>query len=105
MSDERSQLKRMADSLKSGATMLPEHCPACNSPLFKIRDEVWCLKCNKRVVIVKEGEPEPNLVGLGILSNVEDIILTKLRENSEQVKNEKDPDKLRELASLISLWL
>ena len=85
--------------------MLPDHCPACNSPLFKIRDEIWCLKCNKRVVIVKEGEPEPNFVSLGILSNVENIILTKLRENSEQVKNEKDPDKLRELANLISLWL
>jgi len=105
MSDEKRQLKRMADLLKSGATMLSDHCPECSSPLFKIHDEVWCPNCNKRVIIVKEGEPIPDLVGLTLLDDVKRIVLAKLQENTQQIKNERDPAKLQELGNLISTWL
>ena len=97
-------MKRMADLLKSGATMIFEHCPECNTPLFKINDEVWCPKCNKRVIIVKEGE-EASVAGMLLLDDAEKTIMAKLQETSLWIRNEKDPSKLRELGSLLSTWL
>ena len=105
MPEEGKQIKRMADVLKSGGTMLSDLCPECNSPLFKIKDEVWCMNCNKRVVIVKEGEPMPDITDLTLLSDIERIIITKLYENSQQIKSETDPIKLKELVSVFSTWL
>ncbi len=95
----------MADILKKGGKMLFELCPECNSPLFSIRNEVWCVACNKRVIIVKEGESTPKLTNLDLLSNVESIVLMKLQENSQQIQNENDVSKLQELGLLVSTWL
>ncbi|MDQ1278902.1 MAG: hypothetical protein QG670_162 [Thermoproteota archaeon] len=106
MSDEeKKKLQRMSEALRTGATMLPDQCPVCGSPLFKIKDETWCLNCNRQVVIVKEGEEAPNLVDTNLLGDVEVTALEKLQDINQQVKNEKDPEKLQELGSLISTWL
>lgn len=105
MSGDEETVKRMADLLKSGATMLFEHCPQCGSPLFKIQDEVWCPKCNKRVIIVKEGEETPDLSSSVLLSDVEKIVLSKLQEVSQRIKDENDVSKLETLGNLLSTWL
>jgi UPF0148 protein len=104
MNNDNEQIKRMADLLKSGATMISENCPECNTPLFKINGEVWCPKCNKRVIIVKEGEGT-NVASMLLLEDAEKTIMTKLQETSLWIRNEKDPSKLRELGSLLSTWL
>jgi UPF0148 protein len=98
------QTKRMADLLKSGATMLFEHCPECNSPLFKIKNDVWCPSCNKRVIIVKEGE-ESKVTSLLLLEETEKTIMTKLQEINQWIKHEDDPSKLLEMGVLLSKWL
>lgn len=105
MPQEEKPIKRMADILRSGGAMLQDLCPECSSPLFKIKEEVWCINCNKKVIMVKEGEPTPSLTDLTTLSDIERIVLTKLYENSQQIKNEADPAKLKELGSLLSTWL
>ena len=105
MMNEKTQLKRMADILKMGGTMLPELCPECSSPLFNVQNEVWCINCNKRVIIVKEGEPIPDLIDSTVLSNVEKILFMKLQETSQQIKSESDISKLQELGCLMSTWL
>ncbi|MEM3921438.1 MAG: Sjogren's syndrome/scleroderma autoantigen 1 family protein [Nitrososphaerota archaeon] len=56
-SDEAEYMRRMADALRSGAKMLADQCPVCNSPLFEIKDQIWCLKCNKRVIRVSSADP------------------------------------------------
>ena len=51
------EVKKMAEALKAGATMLNEACPVCSSPLFKMpSDEIYCLKCNRKVILVKTEE-------------------------------------------------
>ena len=105
MSDEKNKIKNMANLLKSGATMLSESCPICNSPLFKIQNEIWCKNCDKRVLIIKEEESVQNLIDLTPLENFEKIILTKLQESCQQIKEEKNPNMLKELGNLISIWL
>lgn len=98
-------VKLMAEWLRRGATMLPEHCPACNSPLFKRNEEVWCAKCDKRVVIIKKGEEAPKITGPMVLSSLEETMLTKVQETTAQIKTEKDPERLQQLGNLLSTWL
>ena len=105
MSGDEESIKRMADLLKSGATMLFEHCPQCGSPLFKLQDEVRCPKCDKRVVIVKAGEKVPDVSKSDLLSDVEDTVLSNLQEVSNLVREEKDVSKLVALGNLLSIWL
>ena len=105
MSSDREQVKRMADLLKSGATMLFEHCPQCGSPLFKIRDEVWCTKCDRRVIIVKTEEEIPDLSGSILLGDVEKIVLSKVQEVSQRIREEEDISRLETLSNLLSTWL
>jgi len=105
MSDDKESIKHMADLLKSGATMLFEHCPQCGSPLFKLQDEIRCPKCDKRVVILKTGEEIPDVSRSELLREVESTVLSKLQEISERVRGEKDVSKLDSYGSLLSIWL
>lgn len=104
MGSNNEQMKRMTDLLKSGASMIFEHCPDCKTPLFKIKDEVFCPKCNKRIIIVKEGE-EDRVAGMLLLDETEKTILAKLHETNLLVSNEKEPAKLQELGNLLTIWL
>ena len=93
-------IKQMADLLKSGATLLNEHCPQCNSPLFKVKGNVRCLRCNKSIVTVKEGE-EQSIATTNLLNDVEKVTLTKINEVSNQIMDEKDISNLERLSSLL----
>ena len=104
MSNNQESVKRMADLLKSGATMLFEHCPQCNSPLFKIENETWCPSCNKQVVTVKEGKNVEYAMAT-FLEALEEKILSKIEDISQQISNEKDISKLTQLSNLISVLL
>ena len=104
MSNDAAQMNRMADLLKSGATMLFEHCPECNTPLFKIKEDVWCPSCNKRVIIVEEGE-ESKVTSLLVLEDTEKTVMTKLQEINQKIRNEENPTKLLEMGQLLSKWL
>jgi UPF0148 protein len=109
MSDEeKKKLKLMSEALRTGATMLPDLCPSCGLPLFKVKGEIWCLNENRQVITVKEGEEAPvpeSPADTALLSNVEQTALSRLREINQQAKDEKNPEKLQQLGSLISTWL
>ena len=105
MSKNDEQTKRMADLLKSGATMLFEHCPQCGSPLFKIQDEVWCTNCDKKVVIIKRSEEVPDTSTAILLSDIETTVLSKLQEINQRVRDETDVSNLEALGNLLSTWL
>ncbi|MFQ6075063.1 MAG: Sjogren's syndrome/scleroderma autoantigen 1 family protein [Candidatus Bathyarchaeia archaeon] len=105
MESEKESLKRMSDLLKAGATMLPEQCPECNSPLFKIGDEIWCPQCNRRVIIVKADEEITRVATPLMIGAIEETVLTKLQEINRLIQNENDPDRLQKLGELLSTWV
>jgi UPF0148 protein len=103
MSDDEN-IKRMADLLKSGATMLEKHCPVCSSPLFMINEEIKCPKCNKRVLIVNEidGSLPPST---SVLTSIEHLMLQKIQEISVHISNETDSETLKQLSGLVLVWI
>ena len=102
MSDD---VKRMADLLKSGATMLSDICPECGSPLFKVKGEIFCAKCNKPVVYARTTAQEAIVSSGMLLDSVEKTIIVKITETNELLKSEKDPERLSAYSNLVFGWL
>jgi uncharacterized Zn finger protein (UPF0148 family) len=102
---ESKELQSMADLLKKGATLTDLSCPACASPLFKLRsDEIWCVKCQKRVVIVKEGQTAEEATRPVLLASLEATLLTKIQAIEKKLKTEPTLAELERLTNtLVSL--
>jgi UPF0148 protein len=98
-------VKRMADLLKSGATMLPETCPECGTPLFRKGNDIICPKCNRAVIIIRSPEDEAKLVSDQTLENTEQVILAKIQDINRSIKEEKDPERLAQFGNALSTWL
>jgi len=99
--------REMAKLLRSGATMLSYNCPECGSPLFRLKSgEIWCARCQKRVVILREGEDEAAVVQRELLwENLEGAILRKLSTLSSLLSEEEEPKRIGEIAESISTLL
>lgn len=100
-----TDVKRMAELLKSGATMLQETCPECGTPLFRKGNETFCPKCNRPVVIIQSAEQETRLAADRVLETSEQTVLLKIQEVNLAMKNETDPDKLIAYGKALASWL
>jgi UPF0148 protein len=106
LSKDSKDIKTMADWLRQGAALTELPCPACSSPLFKLRSgDLWCARCQKRVVVVKEGEPSIEATSPMLLTSLESTVLTKIEEIEGKLREEKDPEKLQSLGVLLSTLL
>ena len=100
--DEEKHIKRMADMLRQGSTLTDLACPACSSPLFKLKSgDLWCAKCEKKVVIVKEGE-EPKITSSMVLDNLETTLLTKVQEIQKKMQQEQSMEELQKLNNTLA---
>jgi UPF0148 protein len=93
----------MADLLRQGATLTDLACPACASPLFKLKDGVlWCAKCEKKVVVVGEGEEATKVTGSLVLENLETALLTKVQDLQNKMRQTENIEELQKLSSALS---
>jgi UPF0148 protein len=105
VSEDSKNIKKMADLLRQGSILTEYSCPACSCPLFRLRSgDLWCASCQKRVIIVKEGEPKPETSD-PTLSNLESTVLTKIQEIEKEFREEKDAEKLQNLGITLSTLL
>ena len=96
----------MADLLKQGAALTEHACPACSSPIFKLRTgDLWCANCQKRVIILREGESEPKEQDSQVFSSLETTLMRKIKEIEEQIEKESDITKLKNLGETLSSLL
>ncbi|HID90667.1 TPA: hypothetical protein EYP44_01750 [Candidatus Bathyarchaeota archaeon] len=103
---EKRKIERMADLLRSGATMLSQPCPACSTPLFRMPSgEIWCSSCNKRVLILKESERPAKALGLLLLESLEDSLMSKLETIHEKIEDENDIEEIGRLSTILSRML
>jgi UPF0148 protein len=106
MPEDTKPIQTMADLLRQGATLTELSCPACSSPLFKLRNgKLWCAQCQKRVIVVKEGTSPAEATGQVVLGTLESTVLTKIQEIEKKIKAETDPQKLEKLSSTLSKLL
>jgi UPF0148 protein len=92
--------------LKQGATLTELACPVCASPIFKLESgELWCVKCKKKVVVVKEGETISDVERSTVISSLESTLLARIEEIERKMKTEKDVDQLEKLGKTLSTLL
>ncbi len=93
----------MADMLRQGATLTELACPACASPLFRLRSgDLWCAKCEKKVIILKEGEDPSKITGSIVLDKLEATLLAKVQEIQNRMQHEENMEELQKLGTVLS---
>jgi len=99
---EDKPIKRMADLLRQGATLTDLSCPACSSPLFRLKDgTLWCAKCEKKVIVVKEGE-EQEKASSAAYDKLEATLLAKVQNIQDKIQNTEDVEELQKLSIALS---
>jgi UPF0148 protein len=92
----------MADLLRQGATLTELACPACASPLFRLKNgDLWCGNCEKKVIVVKEGEEPPKEKSTA-LENMETTLLAKVQALQSKMENEENPDEMQKLNTALA---
>ena len=101
--DESKCIRKMVDLLRQGSTLTDLACPACASPLFRLRSgSLWCARCEKRVIVVKEGEEPPKVTSSVVLDKLEATVLVKVEEIQNRMEKENDAEELQKLGILLS---
>jgi len=99
-------IEHMVDMLKRGATLTELSCPACASPLFRFKGgELWCAQCEKRVIVVKEGEDAEKVTGRARLLALESTILAKIRAVERRIREEENVEELQKLNAVLASLL
>lgn len=112
-------IKKMADLLRSGFTMLNIACPECNNPIFRVKDnEKFCPSCNRKVLFVDEKPynsknranenmsrlsqiNEGNIVNNSI-GSIEEILNSKIKWVAEKLQNETQLDLIEKCIQILS---
>ncbi len=93
----------MAELLRQGATLTDLSCPACGSPLFRLKDGIlWCAKDEKKVVVVREGEEAPKPIGGKGLDTLETTLLAKVHEIQVRIQRTEKVEELQKLTAALS---
>jgi UPF0148 protein len=96
-------VKRMAELLRQGATLTELSCPACGSPLFRLKDgTLWCEKDKKKVIIVKEGEEPPKPAASTALDTLEAALMSKVQDVQSKIERTENVDELQKLTAALS---
>jgi uncharacterized Zn finger protein (UPF0148 family) len=99
-----SPVKKGAALLLQGAALTDLACPACASPLFRLKDgTLWCIKDEKKVIIVKENqEQKTTQVITTPYSKLEATLMKKIDELQEKIEKTQDVDELQKLTLALS---
>jgi UPF0148 protein len=100
---EEQHIKRMAELLRQGATLTDLSCPACHSPLFRLKDgTLWCAKDEKKVIVVKEGEEPPQPSSNTALDTLEATLLAKVQDVQRKIERTENVSELQKLTAALS---
>jgi UPF0148 protein len=96
----------MANLLKQGAALTEFACPACASPLFRLKDgQLYCAQCEKRVIVVKEGETTEQATSALTMSTLEATLMSKIQDIQKRIDEEKDVEQLQKLSDTLNTLL
>ncbi len=100
---QEDEIKRMANLLRQGSTLTDLSCPSCSSPLFRLKNKaLWCGKCEKRVIVIKEGEDAQKITSKMALEKLEITLLKKVQEIQNKMEETENVEDLQKLSTALS---
>jgi uncharacterized Zn finger protein (UPF0148 family) len=101
--EEQKSIRTMADMLRQGETLTSLACPACSAPLFRLKnDDLWCVTCQKKVIVIREGEEESKVKSTIVMENLEKTLLSKIEEIQNKIQRTGDVGELQKLSNALS---
>lgn len=92
MSYNKYNVRKMAEALQRGATMMAVHCESCGAPLFKHKDgRIECVNCGRLYRFTKGGE---SVEELPLMEYGREEAVSLLREIETQLMNIKDENRM-----------
>jgi UPF0148 protein len=101
--DREEAVKKMAELLRSGATMLAETCPICGSPLFKLRSGEIICPIHGKVYVVSRDEDISKISAENVLSRLEHLASIKIDNLMKRLSIEEEFETIN--IEMISRWL
>ena len=99
-------VRKMAQLIRAGATLTSYACPACGTPLLRLRTgEHYCARCEKQVVIVRTEEEERTVAVRYRLQEVRDAVVDKLLELNDRLRKVSDVSETAEVLRTMLLAL
>ncbi|MEM2083646.1 MAG: Sjogren's syndrome/scleroderma autoantigen 1 family protein [Nitrososphaerota archaeon] len=98
-------IKKMADALRAGAKMLPDICPICKSPLFEIKGEIRCIKCDKKVIKVKDESEATTYTIPYVLRNLDLTLIQKIEELTLKLSKTFDLNEIKNTGEILNILL
>lgn len=98
-------IKRMADLLRRGATMLAEACPICGAPLLKVGDDIYCASCDKRFVTKQEEDPPKTSHVRTDLQGLRTAVVAKLEQLGAAMNELTDINELERIIGIVIQFL
>ncbi len=103
MGNKDENVKKMAELLRGGSTMLSHSCPDCKTPLFKLTDgEIICPGCGRKAVFAKPNEVEKVKAEEEASSELEAIVLQKISRIKMKIAESDDPEELGNLSKTMT---
>jgi len=103
MPSERDEgVKKAAELLKQGATMLDLACPIDGLPLFRLRNGEIVCPVHGRVYVVENEEQKRAIEAVNVLDNAEQAVLNAIAEMTKKLKGDpSDPDAVTQMIRLL----
>lgn len=98
-------IKRMADLLRRGATMLAEACPICGAPLLRVDEDIYCASCDKRFITQQETKATRTTPVKTSLPRLRTAIVSKLEHLGARVNDLTNLDELEKTIKIIIQFL
>ncbi len=84
--------KKIAKVLMEGGKLLAESCPVCSTPLVQEKSgEVYCVSCQKRVVIIAKDEELVEKLSLpSVLAELEEVMVDMIHKEVSRMTASED---------------
>lgn len=102
---DESSVKKMAELLRRGATMLAQSCPQCGSPLMQVEEDVYCATCDRRIVFADDDEEAEAQAVKVMLPQLRETLIRKLSSITDEIESTNDVESLTKLANLMVMLL
>lgn len=86
--------KKIAKVLMDGGKLLAESCPVCSTPLVQLKSgEVFCVNCQKRVVIIEKDEELVEKLSLpSVLAELEELVVNMIHKEATRIGSSGEAD-------------
>lgn len=105
MAEKDIAVKKSAELLRQGATMLSLTCPKCNSPLFRLKNGDIVCPIHGKVIVVSSESEVVEKSSIDLLLSIEKNALRELERLNALLVNELNIDDSIRYAQALIFWL